>query len=65
MTAFIRSLLVAAACSPSSRTRLYYVAADEVEWDYAPAGKDLITGQPFDSAAREFTIGDLSLTAMV
>lgn len=46
--------LVAAGCS-APQTRLYYVAADEVEWDYAPAGKDLITGQPFDSAARPFT----------
>lgn len=24
------------------RTRTYYIAAEEVEWDYAPSGKDLI-----------------------
>lgn len=28
-------------------TRTYYIAADEVTWDYAPAGKNVITGQPF------------------
>lgn len=44
------------ACSPGDPvTRVYYVAADEVEWDYAPAGLDVVTGQPFDSVAREFT----------
>ncbi len=31
----------------SGRTRLYYIAADEVTWDYAPSGKNLITGKPF------------------
>lgn len=25
----------------------YHIAADVVEWDYAPTGKNLITGQPF------------------
>jgi manganese oxidase len=30
-----------------AQTRTYYIAADEVVWDYAPAGSNLITGQPF------------------
>lgn len=29
------------------QTRTYYVAADEVPWDYAPSGMNRITGQPF------------------
>lgn len=29
-------------------TRTYYVAADEVEWDYAPSGQNQITGRPFE-----------------
>lgn len=29
------------------RVRTYYIAADEVTWDYAPAHADLIHGQPF------------------
>jgi len=31
----------------SSKTRTYYIAADEVDWDYAPSGKNQITGEPF------------------
>ncbi len=27
-------------------TRLYYVAADEVDWDYLPAGRNLLTDEP-------------------
>jgi len=34
--------------------RTYYVAADEVEWDYAPAGVNQITGEPFDETANVF-----------
>ncbi len=33
-----------------SRTHTYYVAADEVTWDYAPTGMDQIRGIPMDSA---------------
>jgi FtsP/CotA-like multicopper oxidase with cupredoxin domain len=31
--------------SPNGRTRTYYIAADEVMWDYAPQGRNL-TGMP-------------------
>jgi hypothetical protein len=31
------------------RTRTYYIAADDVTWDYVPGGVDVITGQPFKS----------------
>jgi hypothetical protein len=31
----------------TGHTRVYYIAADEVRWNYAPAGSNLITGQPF------------------
>lgn len=31
--------------SPNGRTRAYYIAADEVMWDYAPQGRNL-TGMP-------------------
>src|SRR4051812_36647763 len=37
------------------RVRTYYVAAEEVEWDYAPLGKDMITGKPFEGAAVAYT----------
>jgi hypothetical protein len=29
-------------------TRTYYLAADPISWDYAPAGKNLCTGKPFE-----------------
>jgi len=32
----------------TGHTRTYYIAADQVTWDYVPGGKDGITGQPFE-----------------
>src|SRR6516164_1079159 len=31
----------------TGKTRSYYIAADEVVWDYAPGGINQITGKPF------------------
>lgn len=39
----------------SDKTRTYYVAADEVEWNYAPSGRDDAMGMDFDPVARAFT----------
>jgi FtsP/CotA-like multicopper oxidase with cupredoxin domain len=41
--------------SPTGRVRTHYVAAEEVEWDYAPSGHDHMTGQPFAGMAKAFT----------
>ena len=38
----------------SGTTRTYYIAADEVEWDYAPSGINQITGEDFDDDANVF-----------
>jgi hephaestin len=35
--------------------RTYFVAADEVVWDYAPDGKNDITGEEFDEVAKVYT----------
>jgi FtsP/CotA-like multicopper oxidase with cupredoxin domain len=32
----------------TSPTRTYYIAADDVVWDYAPGGNNRITGKPFE-----------------
>jgi hephaestin len=48
------AFLLATACAVPGATKTYYVAADEVEWNYAPSGKDLITGQPFDAMGRRY-----------
>jgi FtsP/CotA-like multicopper oxidase with cupredoxin domain len=34
------------------RTRTYYVAADEVEWNYAPSETDPMTGEAFEGFAK-------------
>jgi hephaestin len=35
-------------------TRTYYIAADQVVWDYAPKGLNEITGKPFDDVADTY-----------
>lgn len=40
--------------APAPHTRTYYVAAEQVEWDYAPGEGDAIRGAPYDSAALVF-----------
>jgi FtsP/CotA-like multicopper oxidase with cupredoxin domain len=39
---------------PLGVTRTYFIAADEVVWDYAPLGFNNITGQPFDDVANVY-----------
>jgi manganese oxidase len=41
--------------SGSGRTRVYYIAADEVEWNYAPSGLDKMMGMEFTGLAKEYT----------
>ena len=48
------NLAAGAALTCPGKTRTYYIAADEVNWDYAPSGKNLITGKPFDDVANVF-----------
>lgn len=42
----------------TGRVREYFIAADEVDWDYAPSGLDNVTGVPLDEepAAQVFTV---------
>jgi hephaestin len=42
------AMWTALATAPTGRIITYYVAADEVTWDYAPSGADRITGAPFE-----------------
>jgi hephaestin len=58
------SIVMTVACAGTDSTfedtaalpqvRTYFIAADEVEWDYAPLGLNNITGQPFDDDAKVF-----------
>lgn len=45
--------LKAAAVTPG-KVRNYYIAAEEVLWDYAPTGSNQITGQPFTDDENVF-----------
>jgi len=45
----------AAVSAHAGRTRTYFVAAEEVEWNYAPSGRDEAMGMPFDEIAKGFT----------
>jgi len=40
--------------SSASKTRIYYVAADEVAWDYAPEGRDVAMDHPFDDFQKNY-----------
>ena len=44
----------AAAGANGGRTHTYYVAADEVLWDYAPGDSNKITGEPWSPLDKEF-----------
>lgn len=39
----------------SGQVRSYYIAADELAWDYAPSGIDHMSGRPFEGWGRLFT----------
>ena len=45
----------AASTVPAGKTRTYYVAADEVQWDYAPSGRHEAMGMEFDDIGKAFT----------
>jgi len=40
--------------SAGGTTRVYYVAADEVDWNYAPSGRDEAMGMPFDKLQQGY-----------
>ena len=48
------SCLVRAESAPG-KVRTYYVAADEVEWDYAPGGVNKMMGMKFEGYSKVFT----------
>ncbi len=39
-------------------TRTYYIAADEVLWNYAPAGINDVMGMPFNATERPYAVRD-------
>ena len=58
LVGFLVPLGVAQQVSPKQaggKIRTYYVAADEVEWNYAPENVDHMTGKPFEGYAKLHT----------
>lgn len=57
------TLLTATEMAHAATTRTWYIAADEVVWNFAPSGMNLITGEPlgpeeaFWAVQSEFKIG--------
>lgn len=51
-------LFVLAGCGddagPAAEKRSFFLSADEIRWDYAPSGMNLITGAAFDDVANVF-----------
>src|SRR6195952_5802484 len=46
---------LAVAAASTGQVRTYYIAADQVLWDYAPDGTNDITGKPFTPEEQVFT----------
>lgn len=40
--------------TPPSKTRTYYIAAEEIEWNYTPEGKDMMMARSFDPYQKVF-----------
>ena len=52
----------ASSSASAGQTRTYFIAADDVVWDFAPSGKNQATGQPFNEEASFFAMpGPMSL----
>lgn len=51
-----------AAAASALRTRTYFVAADLVDWDYAPSGMNLVSGAPFTEEEALFVEQDEAAT---
>jgi FtsP/CotA-like multicopper oxidase with cupredoxin domain len=54
--ALVCSQAAAGAPAPAGKIRTHYIAADEVEWNYTPSGRDEAMGMPFDAIAKGFTL---------
>ncbi len=54
-------MIGAALTADTGVTRVYYVAADEVDWNYLPMGEDALTGNPTGNAYRILGIPERGL----
>jgi FtsP/CotA-like multicopper oxidase with cupredoxin domain len=59
----ITAALALGAARREGVTRTYYIAADEVEWDYAPTGRDEMMGHAIDSAEMSVANGPAGIAS--
>lgn len=57
------SLLLLSSLSFASETRVYYIAADELAWDFAPSHTDKIHGEPYHLQDEPASRGELDPNA--
>jgi hephaestin len=55
LVALLVLLAPIAFAQPSGKTRTHYIAADEVDWDYAPGGVNKMMGMKFEGYSTVFT----------
>jgi hephaestin len=55
VTFLVKSVAQATQPDSAPKVRTYYVAADEVEWDYAPGGINKMMGMKFEGNSKVFT----------
>jgi manganese oxidase len=53
-----RNTITEISLSEPVTTRTYYIAAEEVEWDYAPTGINQVTGNPFGATENVYLQND-------
>jgi FtsP/CotA-like multicopper oxidase with cupredoxin domain len=63
MFALILAVVMSAMPVSAGRTRIYYIAADEVDWDFAPTHTDLIHGRKYDLQDDPGSKGELDPNA--
>lgn len=56
VAAFILSACDELSVAEEGQIRTFHIAADDVGWDYAPAGKDLISGEDFNEIQSWFAV---------
>lgn len=60
LRAFLIFLCIAVCAPCFAKERIYYIAADEVIWDYAPVKRNLMMGMPLNSEQQVFVLQSVS-----
>src|SRR5947207_15472904 len=54
----ISTLALTPFAKAEGKTRTYYIAVDEIDWDYTPMGMDKMMGMPFDKNSKMYFESD-------